>query len=147
MANSRSSVIKRKVKSVINNEVSKDKKVIEEELLEYIDLYQQSTEVSKRMGEIQLNVFELMKKHSLAHISIEGVEAVVDRPVGRTSTFVDPKDLYTLLKGKDSFFDCVKVQITEAKKVVTEKILNTIAKKESGKVGDPRLTIAINGKE
>ena len=43
MANSRSSVIKRKVKSVINNEVSKDKKVIEEELLEYNDLYQQST--------------------------------------------------------------------------------------------------------
>lgn len=69
-----------------------------------------------------------------------GSTVKVEIPHGRSVTIVSPQKFKALVTEED-FFSCIKVQVTEAKKVLGEKQLAKISKVTPGVDGDPRLKI------
>lgn len=67
-------------------------------------------------------------------------QAEIKTPMGRESREIDVKKFQKAVSA-DDFYACVKIGVTEAKKVLSEKELDKISKITPAKTGDPILKI------
>lgn len=106
-------------------------------LLQSIATLQQEIEnAAQERVDLEKQVEKLMRGNKIKeHEWGELVARIVD-VYSRTSKEVDPQKLYNKLNEKD-FFSCVKVQLTELAKIMSEKEIEKIATIEhSKKTGD-----------
>jgi hypothetical protein len=69
-----------------------------------------------------------------------GVVVKVERPKGRGLTVIDPAK-YREKVSDDDFLASIKVQVTEAKKCLGERELQSVSTTTGGGIGDPRIAI------
>lgn len=114
----------------------KVQKQLDELLQSIAKLQLEVDEATQRKVDFEKQVEKLMRGYKIPkHEWGELVAQIVDT-FSRTSKEVDPQKLYNKLNEKD-FFSCVKVQLTELAKIMSEKEIEAIATIEhSKKTGD-----------
>lgn len=84
---------------------------------------------------------EAMQKAKMTEIPVvDGAFVVVETPQGRKTTVIDLK-LFKAAVKEDEFLECVKVSVTEAKKVLSEKALKKISTEIPAKPGQPAVKV------
>lgn len=72
-------------------------------------------------------LYTLMKKAKMDVRQVGDIKAILFRPSGRSSTVIDPVSYRKAVKDDKEFYGSIKVAVTEAKKVLPEKVLATIS--------------------
>lgn len=107
-----------------------------------IDLEVRQRQVAREESVKKLR--KLMKTYKLSVHEAHGMIASVFRPAGRSTSTVDPYD-YQKLVTDEEFMSTVKVQITEAKKVLPEKELLKITQTTPAKLGEETIEVKAKG--
>lgn len=91
-----------------------------------------------RYKELQEEMLKDMKAAGVASVVSGPNTAEIVRPSGRSSRTIDVKKFQRKVSAAD-FYACISVSVTEAKKVLSEKDLNSISTVTEGKPGEETL--------
>ncbi len=124
---------------------TKEVQVTDEDLsLQYLKTISESeaemAKIQERLEESKNSLFELLKKNSWEQFISPYGTAVLYRPQGRSSTEIDPRKFMQEVE-EDVFFSCIKVLVTDAKKVLNKMQQNKLFKITEGVLGELTLRI------
>lgn len=71
--------------------------------------------------------------------------AEITQSAGRSSNTIDPKGFRKLVKNDKDFFECISVSNTAAKKLLPEKVLNSITQHTPAKPGPEAVKVSKRG--
>lgn len=93
-------------------------------------------EIKDRMPKLE----EAMKEAGVANFSCNKGDAIMQTPAGKSTTTIDPLGFYNEVDETD-FFNSVKVPVTAAKKILSEKELEAISTTTPPAKKDPVLKV------
>lgn len=99
-------------------------------------------EEAKFLNEATNTLFTLMKKAKMDVRQVGDIHAVLYRPAGRSSTVIDPVKYRKAVKDDKEFYGSIKVSVTDAKKVLPEKVLATISKVTPAVAGEETVKVS-----
>lgn len=117
-----------------------------EELMKSISNAQ--TEANRLGAQVKaetLELYTLMKSADLSRHTTADATADVYRSAGRGTNVVDPQGFRRLVKNDKEFFSAVTVSVTEARKVLPQKQLDTITTMLPGKPGEETVKVVARG--
>ena len=89
-------------------------------------------------------LLELMEEANKSSVSNDKCEALYEQPTGRSTTTVNPAE-YSEMVDWDDFISSIRVNISEAKKHLSEKELQSISETTPGNPGKPRVKLRVWG--
>lgn len=102
----------------------------------------QIEELTAQKKNYETVLFNHMQDCNLTDLDIEKATASIARPMGRSSTYIDPKKAKQLVSEED-FFSMIKIGVTDAKKILSKQEFAKIAEVKPGELGDPVLIIKL----
>lgn len=102
----------------------------------------QKEELEKRIAEGMLALENVFKANNLQEWEASDAKAVIVRPMGRSSSFIPPEEFAERVSEQE-FFEIAVIPVTAARKVLPERILNSILRTTPGKPKPPELKIIL----
>ena len=109
----------------------------------YADAEAALSVASRRLDEAKNKIFEEMTKTATTEYVHDNVKVEKFRPAGRESNIIDPQGYRKLCKSDKDFYAAVKVSITEARKIIPMRQLDTITTTIESKPGAEQVKVTV----
>jgi hypothetical protein len=127
-----------------NRVVKKDFTKLDALMQDYAKAESASAVADRQMKAALLAIHAEMTRCSVTeHVSEGSVKAEVFRSAGRATSTIDPQGFRKLVASDKDFYACVKVGITEARKVLPMRQLDTITTEKAAKPGEEQVKITV----
>jgi hypothetical protein len=111
------------------------------QLLKSISEYSdQMSVLASSMDDAKANLFKLMKVYQLPQLEDSNALAKIERERGREVNVVDIEAFRKMVSDED-FMTCIKISLTEAKKVLSGRELASITDTTPAKIGEEILVV------
>ena len=123
-------------------EIVKDHSKLETLISAYADTKAAMDALSSKLEREEKAIFAEMTKTKVDMFEHDFIKAAVVIPAGRETNIIDPQGYHDLCPDDKSFYGSVKVSITEARKVVPMRQLDTITTTIPAKPGERCLKLS-----
>lgn len=119
-----------------------DKGRLDDQLTSIINKKKRADALNEEISREMTILLKEMQGFKIRMLDVDQGEAEVFTPVGKSCTIVDPMAFHAAVSEED-FYACIKVAVTKAREVLSEKELQTISETKQPCKKDPVLRIKV----